>query len=87
MPMQQSRRRFLTTLSMAGAAGLVRVPLAAMRDMDYPKPAGGRTDLLDLGRADSTLRDAAGFKVKEFGAPIDVLWLRLPRRESDPLPW
>ena len=28
MPMQQSRRRFLTTLSMAGAAGLVRVPLA-----------------------------------------------------------
>src|SRR5215471_14197257 len=28
MPMQQSRRRFLTTLSMAGAAGLVRAPLA-----------------------------------------------------------
>ena len=28
MPMRQSRRRFLTTLSMAGAAGLVRVPLA-----------------------------------------------------------
>jgi NitT/TauT family transport system substrate-binding protein len=28
MPIQQSRRRFLTTLSMAGAAGLVRVPPA-----------------------------------------------------------
>ena len=28
MPMKQTRRRFLTTLSMAGAAGLVRVPLA-----------------------------------------------------------
>jgi 2-polyprenyl-6-methoxyphenol hydroxylase-like FAD-dependent oxidoreductase len=32
----------------------------------------------------STIRDAAGFKVSEFGAPIDVLWLRLSRRESDP---
>jgi 2-polyprenyl-6-methoxyphenol hydroxylase-like FAD-dependent oxidoreductase len=32
----------------------------------------------------STIRDAAGFKVREFGAPIDVLWLRLSRRESDP---
>jgi 2-polyprenyl-6-methoxyphenol hydroxylase-like FAD-dependent oxidoreductase len=32
----------------------------------------------------STIRDAAGFKVTEFGAPIDVLWLRLSRRESDP---
>ena len=28
MPMQQSRRRFLTTLSIAGAAGLVRMPPA-----------------------------------------------------------
>jgi 2-polyprenyl-6-methoxyphenol hydroxylase-like FAD-dependent oxidoreductase len=32
----------------------------------------------------STIRDAAGFKVTEFGAPIDVLWLRLSRRKSDP---
>lgn len=32
----------------------------------------------------STIRDAAGFKVTEFGTPIDVLWLRLSRRESDP---
>ena len=32
----------------------------------------------------STIRDAAGFKVTEFGAPIDVLWLRLSRRASDP---
>src|SRR5271163_1016756 len=32
MPMQQSRRRFLTTLSIAGAAGLVRVPLAQAAD-------------------------------------------------------
>ncbi len=32
----------------------------------------------------STLRDVAGLKVDDQGAPIDVLWLRLSRRESDP---
>jgi HupE/UreJ protein len=49
---------------------LVRVPLAAMRDMDYPKPRGAtRADLLDLGRADATLRDAATLWIGDF---IDV---------------
>jgi hypothetical protein len=39
---------------------LVRVPLVAMRDMDYPKPRGAtNADQLDLARADATLRDAA----------------------------
>ncbi len=33
----------------------------------------------------STVRDAAGFKVTEFGAPMDVLWLRLSHHDSDPL--
>ncbi len=33
----------------------------------------------------STIRDAAGFKVTDFGAPIDVLWLRLSRRAADPV--
>ncbi len=32
----------------------------------------------------STLRNAAQLPVKEFGAPIDVLWLRVPREPSDP---
>lgn len=32
----------------------------------------------------STLRDAAGLAAREFGAPMDVLWFRLPRRASDP---
>ncbi|MEO7241598.1 MAG: FAD-dependent oxidoreductase [Variovorax sp.] len=32
----------------------------------------------------STLRAAAGLKAHEFGAPMDVLWFRLPRKESDP---
>ncbi|MCU1385962.1 MAG: hypothetical protein JWL71_4659 [Acidobacteria bacterium] len=46
---------------------LVRVPLQAMRDMDYPKPRGSRnTDLLDLTRADATLRDAATLWVSDY---------------------
>ncbi len=31
----------------------------------------------------STLRDAAGLPRDEFGVPIDVLWLRLSRKETD----
>jgi hypothetical protein len=46
---------------------LVRVPLQAMRDMDYPKPRGTRnTDLLDLPRAEPTLRDAATLWVSDY---------------------
>jgi len=37
---------------------LVRVPLVAMRDMDFPTPSRG-SGLLDLAKADATLRDAA----------------------------
>jgi 2-polyprenyl-6-methoxyphenol hydroxylase-like FAD-dependent oxidoreductase len=33
---------------------------------------------------DSTLRAAAGLPVRDLGAPIDVLWMRLSRRPSDP---
>jgi 2-polyprenyl-6-methoxyphenol hydroxylase-like FAD-dependent oxidoreductase len=32
----------------------------------------------------STLRAAAGLAVTERGAPMDVLWLRLSKRDSDP---
>jgi hypothetical protein len=46
---------------------IVRVPLRAMRDMDYPKARGATNgDLLDLGRADQTLRDAATLWVGDF---------------------
>jgi hypothetical protein len=46
---------------------VVRVPLMAMRDMDYPKPRDTRnSDLLDLGRADATLRDAATLWVSDY---------------------
>jgi 2-polyprenyl-6-methoxyphenol hydroxylase-like FAD-dependent oxidoreductase len=33
----------------------------------------------------STVRDNAGLQVKEFGAPMDVLWFRLSRTAEDPL--
>ena len=46
---------------------VVRVPLMAMRDMDYPKPHGAtNSDLLDLARADATLRDAATLWVSDY---------------------
>jgi 2-polyprenyl-6-methoxyphenol hydroxylase-like FAD-dependent oxidoreductase len=32
----------------------------------------------------STVRARAGLKVEDVGAPMDVLWLRLPRRPGDP---
>jgi 2-polyprenyl-6-methoxyphenol hydroxylase-like FAD-dependent oxidoreductase len=32
----------------------------------------------------STVRQCAGLPIENLGAPIDVLWMRLSRRESDP---
>jgi 2-polyprenyl-6-methoxyphenol hydroxylase-like FAD-dependent oxidoreductase len=32
----------------------------------------------------STVRDAAGLRILDYGAPMDVLWFRLPRKDSDP---
>jgi 2-polyprenyl-6-methoxyphenol hydroxylase-like FAD-dependent oxidoreductase len=33
---------------------------------------------------DSVMRQAAGLPVRDLGAPIDVLWMRVSRRASDP---
>lgn len=35
------------------------------------------------GRA-SLMRAAAGLEVEDFGAPMDVLWFKLPREDNDP---
>src|SRR5499427_562134 len=46
---------------------LARVPLQAMPDKDYPKPRDTtRGDLMDLSRAESTLRDAATLWISDF---------------------
>src|SRR6202008_1098014 len=45
---------------------LIRVPLVAMRDMDYPKVGPRNSEMLDLARADKTLRDAATLWVADF---------------------
>jgi hypothetical protein len=46
---------------------LMRVPLQAMRDMDYPKPRGTRnSDLFDLSRGETTLRDASTLWLSDF---------------------
>jgi hypothetical protein len=38
---------------------LIRVPLIAMRDMDFPRRGAANSGLLDLAKGDATLRDAA----------------------------
>ncbi len=48
---------------------VIRVPLAAMRDLDYPRRGPATLGLLDLARADSTLRDAATLWIADF---VDV---------------
>ncbi|MBV9718862.1 MAG: FAD-dependent oxidoreductase [Candidatus Eremiobacteraeota bacterium] len=32
----------------------------------------------------STIRRAAGFAVRELGAPMDILWMRIPKHSGDP---
>lgn len=32
----------------------------------------------------SKIRDAAGLRTLSYGAPMDVLWFRIPRKDSDP---
>ncbi len=51
-------------------------------------PKGERTISADLvvgadGR-DSTVRAAGGLKSQDFGAPMDVLWMRISRNQDDP---
>jgi 2-polyprenyl-6-methoxyphenol hydroxylase-like FAD-dependent oxidoreductase len=51
-----------------------------------PEATGDMTARLVIG-ADgrgSRVREKAGLKVRDFGAPFDVLWLRLPTAPDDP---
>jgi 2-polyprenyl-6-methoxyphenol hydroxylase-like FAD-dependent oxidoreductase len=75
-----------TLLMQAKATGLVREGgrIAGITADTEEGPATIRADLVVAadGRH-SDLRQAGGFKIDEIGAPMDVLWFRLSRRESD----
>ena len=69
------------------ATGLVERP-GRVVGVSVRSPKGDYEILADVvvacdGRH-SRLRAAAGLRAVEFGAPMDVLWFRLPRTESDP---
>jgi len=69
------------------ATGLLREDgrVAGVRARDAQGPLEVRADLVVAcdGRH-STLRQDAGLEVMELGAPMDVLWMRLSRRPTDP---
>jgi 2-polyprenyl-6-methoxyphenol hydroxylase-like FAD-dependent oxidoreductase len=73
------------TLRMATeATGLLREGgrVAGVRLRDGGELRAALTIAAD-GRG-SVLRAESGLSVREFGVPLDVWWLRLPRREGDP---
>ncbi|MBR0642257.1 FAD-dependent oxidoreductase [Plastoroseomonas hellenica] len=59
--------------------------VAGVQVEDADGPLTVRADLVVAadGRH-SRLRAAAGLVVRDLGAPMDVLWMKLPRRSSDP---
>ena len=75
-----------TLLMQAKATGLVREGgrIAGITAETEEGPATIRADLVVAadGRH-SDLRQAGGFKIEEIGAPMDVLWFRLSRRQGD----
>ncbi|MDE4913093.1 FAD-dependent oxidoreductase [Methylobacterium sp. 092160098-2] len=59
--------------------------IAGVRAEGPDRPVEIRSDLvLCADGRHSRMRARAGFTPRAFGAPIDVLWFRLPRREGDP---
>lgn len=60
----------------------------AVTGVEVATPGGALQVMADLvigadGRR-STVRSSAGLVVRDLGAPIDVLWMRLPRMPGDP---
>ncbi len=76
-----------TLMMRAEATGLIRdngiVVGVETNTPDGPTAIRAELVVAADGRG-STLRDAAGLTVEDQGAPIDVLWLRLSRRDTDP---
>jgi 2-polyprenyl-6-methoxyphenol hydroxylase-like FAD-dependent oxidoreductase len=82
-------RRFpaFTLHQRAEFVGLI-VENGRVRGVRYRTPDGERELRATLTVAadgrDSATRRAAGLAAVEFGAPMDVLWFRIPRAEGDP---
>ncbi len=81
------RQRGFRLRMQAEAVGLIEEGgrVAGVRATTPQGPLAVRADLVVAadGRH-STLRSAAGLRSDVLGAPMDVLWLRLPRRLDDP---
>lgn len=60
-----------------------RVTGVDARDADGPLQVNADLVIACDGRG-STMRADAGLDVHDFGAPMDVLWFRLPRADTDP---
>jgi 2-polyprenyl-6-methoxyphenol hydroxylase-like FAD-dependent oxidoreductase len=59
--------------------------IAGVRAMTPDGPLDIRADLVvGCDGRHSTVRERAALKVEDLGAPMDVLWFRLPRLPSDP---
>ena len=70
----------------AAANGLIEETgrIAGVRAETPDGPLEIRADLvIGADGRHSTVRGEAGFEVEELGAPMDVLWFRLPRRPED----
>jgi 2-polyprenyl-6-methoxyphenol hydroxylase-like FAD-dependent oxidoreductase len=69
------------------AVGLIRdgtrITGVEMRTPNGPRRINARLVVGCDGR-NSTIRMAAGLKVREYGVPIDVLWFRISRQSNDP---
>jgi 2-polyprenyl-6-methoxyphenol hydroxylase-like FAD-dependent oxidoreductase len=85
----QARRLPAFRLRMRAEAVAVEEEAGRVVGLTYRDQAGAthrvraRLTVAADGR-DSGLRRSAGLHPKVFGAPIDVLWFRLPRRPDDP---
>jgi 2-polyprenyl-6-methoxyphenol hydroxylase-like FAD-dependent oxidoreductase len=72
-----------TDLIVEGAPGNDRV--VGLRAQGPNGPIEFRSDLVvGADGRHSIVRERAGLSVENIGAPMDVLWMRLSRRESDP---
>jgi 2-polyprenyl-6-methoxyphenol hydroxylase-like FAD-dependent oxidoreductase len=71
----------------AEATGLVEEDgrIAGVRGQDPEGPFEVRAELtIAADGRHSVLRERAGLQVDEFGAPMDVLWMKLSKRPGDP---